>query len=222
MKIEWRSRSATGQFNFQATPGEYDGVPPIDRLSFDRGPLIVQDDVLALAGFLAFAPYCSGPVSLPRSVSAELAREMQRFLDPVWVQATPVEFEARRAPQGDGFAYLSTEPGIGAVLPNVWGQPRNVTFRLLDSSEWTGSLMTSDQLHVGSNATVLGKLGPRQYAALPSVGAALLYMESFKCSTLVLPDDMILDARVWERLSSLIHACKYSLLTEREALALRA
>lgn len=220
MKIEWTSRSLTGTYDFVASPGEYDGVPATDTLSTDRGPLIIQDDVLALAGFLAFAPYCSGPITLPRSVSPELARAMEAFLDPVWIQVSPLEVEARKAPQGEGFAFLSTIAGTDPLLPNAWGQPRNVTFRVLDSSRWNGSLVTTDQLIVGSNAGILGRLGPRKFARLPSISTALLFMESFRCSTLVVPDDFVTDGDLWNRLGSLIHACKYALLRESEALEL--
>lgn len=220
VKIEWRARTLTGQYELAGTPGEYDGVPPVEALSTDRGPLIIQNDVLALAGFLAFAPYCSGPVSLPRSVAPELAQAMQGFLHPVWVQVTPVEFEPHKAPQGEGFAYLSTEAGAESLLPNVWGQPRNVTIRVLDSSRWNGSLLATDQLLVGSNASIIGSLGPKKYAPLAAIGAGLLYMESFRCSTLVVPDDFVTDDDVWHRLSSLVHACKYALLRESEALAI--
>lgn len=217
MKITWFGRNGTGRFGFLAEPGAYDAIPPVNELLVDRDMALISDDVLALSGFLTFAPYCSGVVSLPRKISPELAAAMQRFAQPDWLQVSPVEFEPRRAPQGHGFAFVSSSADLGFKLPNSWGRPRNVAISVLDSSEWAGSLVAMDRILIASNASVFARFGPDALSLLPFVSVALLYLESYRCTTVVVPDDAIADEAVWERLVDLVTACKLALVRESEA-----
>lgn len=220
MEIVWNGRDRSGRFSFSASPGDYDGTPPADRLFLDRDMLVVNNDVLALSGFLAFAPFCSGTITLPRSVSPEVVTAIEAYADPTWVHVTTVDVEPRDAPKGDGYAYLSTTLDTRNRLPNEWGMPRNSTISIIDASVWSGYLVSSEMLIVGSNAATLSSFFPSGSGVLPYVGAAILYMESLRCSTLVIPDDYDVDDVTWNRLSRLLGACKYALLRESEARAL--
>lgn len=216
MKISWNTRDGVGRFGFHAEPEFYDADPPFRNLYVDRDMLLVSNDVLALAGFLAFGNYCSGSVSLPRKVSPELARSMQEFVDPLWLQVSPIEFEPMKAPDGEGFAFVSDSFRSDAVLPNNWGNPRNVTISVLDSSEWSGHLVATDRLIVASNARMFRNFSTEAYSFGSYLAVALLYMESYRCTTLVVPDEAVRDEHVWSRYSLLLNACKLGLLRESE------
>lgn len=217
MKIVWNGRDQSGRFSFSASPGEYDATPPVDQLFLDRDMLVVNNDVLGLSGFLAFAPFCSGTVSLPRSVSPEMVRAIESYAEPSWIHVTSVDLEPREAPKGEGYAYLRTSLDICNRLPNEWGMPRNSTISIADASEWSGYLVSSEMLIVGSNAKTLSAFFPPGSEVLPYVAAAILYMESLRCSTLVIPDAVEIDEFTWARLSRLLSACKYALLRENDA-----
>ena len=220
MEIQWHGRDGSGRFSFSATPSEYDGAPPVERLYLDRDMLLVNNDVLALSGFLAFAPYCSGPLTLPRSISPELVEALEDFAHPTWLHATNVEVEPKEAPKGDGFAFLSASLRTENALPNAWGLPRNSTISVIDASVWSGYLLSSEMVTVASNAKILADFSPPELRVLPYVGAAILYMESLRCSTLVVADSFDVGERAWRKLGRLLGACKYALLREGEARAI--
>lgn len=219
MNISWNSRDSVGRFGFAAEPEAYDGEPPIRYLNVDRDMSMISDDVLSLAGFLAFGPYCSGSVSLPRKVSPELARAIEQFSDPLWLQVSPVEFEPRKAPEGSGYAFVSDRMESEVVLPNMWGRPRNLTISVLDAAEWSGDLVATDRLFVASNAKTLWTYFPDRFRFAPFLAVALLYLESYRCTTLVVPDDAIEDFDAWRRVASLLNACKFGLLRKSEAIS---
>lgn len=219
VKIEWKGRGVTGRFSLQAEPEAYDGTPPIAEFFVDRDMLAISDDVLSLAAFLAFAPYCSGSLTLPRKVTAELAKAMTEFQAPAWLHPADVEFEPRQAPLGDGMALVVDRITDFSPLPNLWGRPRNVTVSVLDSARWAGDLVATDQLIVSSNAHAVAHMGPPSHGFLPVIAAALLFMESYRCSTLVIPDDALVDDAMWERLAALLKAGKFALMREAEARA---
>lgn len=220
MEIRWHGRDGSGRFSFSATPADYDGAPPVERLYLDRDMLLVNNDVLALSGFLAFAPHCSGSLTLPRDTSPELVVALEEFAHPTWLHVANVDVEPKEAPKGGGFAYLSTSLRTENALPNAWGLPRNSTISVIDASVWSGYLVSSEMLTVASNAKVLAGFSPAGMGILPYVSVAILYMESLRCSTLVLPDSLEISGSVWDRLSRLLGACKYALLRESEARAL--
>ena len=217
MLINWRGRDGLGRVGFNAVPGQYDAVPPIESLLVDRDLSLITDDVLSLSGFLAFLPYCSGSTTLPRKVSPELAQAMEASMSPAWSQISPVEFEPRAAPVGDGFLFVDSEFTAPAPLPNIWGMPRNMSVSVLDAAEWAGSILSMDSLAVASNAAILSKCAPSSLAFTPYLAVALLYMESYRCGTLVVPDDVLSDDDAWQRVKQLVSACKFSLLRLSEA-----
>lgn len=208
----------SGQGAVVAEPEEYDGVPPVDRLLFDRRLVSPNADVLALSAFLAFAPYCSGRITFPRAVSPELAEAIEIYCDPVWAQSGPVDLAPRAAPKGDGCALLAVSHVDGASLDNAWGEPRNATIRVLDSSRWSGSLVALDEVFVGSNAHSLAKIWPPTSRTLPLISVALLYMEPLRCNTLIVPDSMVVDEILWSKLAGLMRACKLRLVRRNVSL----
>ncbi|MCT2260359.1 hypothetical protein M3F59_01720 [Brachybacterium muris] len=216
MDIQWHGRNGTGRFSFSATPGDYDGVPAVDRLYVDRDMLIVSSDVLSLSGFLAFAPYCAGRLTLPKEVSPELVTAMQEFASPSWLHVDSVDVEPKAAPQGEGKVLLADSLTFENVLPNSWGSARNTTLSVADSSQWAGYLLSSELLIVGSNARTVALMLPRALYVLPFISVALLFMESIRCSTLVVADSFEVDDEVWHKLVRLVKACNYSLLRESE------
>ncbi|GAA3541877.1 hypothetical protein AFL01nite_25510 [Aeromicrobium flavum] len=221
MRIHWNGRGATGRFSIAAEPEAYDATPAVSDFFVDRDMLLLSDDVLSLAAFLAFAPYCSGSLTLPRSVSPELAQAITEFQAPAWVRVANVDMEPRRAPQGSGMALVVDDSLTFEPLPNTWGRARNLAVGVLDSASWAGDLVGTDRLLVASNAHLISQIGPASHAYLPLVATAMLFMESYNCSTLVLPDDAV-DAAMWDRLAGLVKAAKFALLRESEARAFLA
>ncbi|WP_282852882.1 hypothetical protein [Gulosibacter sediminis] len=217
MKLSWADAGLNGRYYFEAQPGEYDGVPPIGQLLVDRDALFLKNDVINLASFLVFAPFVSGELILPRKVSAELAEAMQDYLAPAWCGIFPLDLNPTEAPQGDGMALLNIPGHETTKLPNQWGMPRNVSLTVLDSAEWSGSILATDEIRVASNAPVFSKFVPQQEALSPYISVALLFMEAFRCNTLVIPDSIEIDDVQWDRLSRLMDTVKFGFLRESEA-----
>ncbi|MCW1805159.1 hypothetical protein [Brachybacterium squillarum] len=219
MKIEWTGRDGVGRFALSASPEGYDAVPPLDRLIVDRDMLIVNDEILALSGFLAFAPYIGSGVTLPKRVSPEVAAAMQQFASGSYLQITPVDFEPFAAPTGRGMLFVDNGMCNENALRNVWGLARNSTISVLDASKWGGYLISTDHLRVASNARVLADLGEVRDRMLPFLAVALLFVDSMKASTLVVPDDSFESDEEFRRAAQLLDAAKLSLLRESEAIA---
>lgn len=217
MKLSWADAGLNGRYYFEAEPGEYDGVPPVGQLIVDRSALFLKNDVINLAAFLAFAPFISGELILPRKVSAELAEAMQDYLAPAWCGISPLDLNPTEAPLGDGMALLSIPGHETSKLPNQWGMPRNVSLGVLDSAEWSGSILATDEIRVASNAPVFSKFVPQEEAFCPYISVALLFMEALRCKTLVIPDSIEIDDDQWSSLSRLMDSVKFGFLKESEA-----
>ena len=217
MKIEWTGRDGVGRFALGASPEGYDAVPPLERLIVDRDMLIVNDEILALSGFLAFAPYIGSGVTLPKRVSPEVAAAMQQFASGAYLQIAPVDFEPFAAPTGRGMLFVDEANHARNVLPNIWGVPRNATISVLDASTWGGYLVSTDHLQIASNARVMAELGERRHRMLPFLAVALLFVDSMKVSTLVVPDDSFDNEEDFQRVARLLDAGKLALLRESEA-----
>lgn len=220
MILEWQGRNALGQYSIVAEAGEYDAIPPIDRLIIDRDMMVVNNDSLSLAATLAFGQYCSGTITMPRKVSAEFASAVQSALAPTWVQVSPVDLEPFAAPLGSGFLFVSDGLTLFDTVPNRWGTPRNSRLTVLDSTRWAGSILSTDSIAVSSNAHTLSQFAGAGLGFLPFMAVGVLFMESLRCGTMVVPDDAIADDGTFVKVSRMVGAANFGLLRESEAIGL--
>lgn len=211
MKIEWTGRLADGRFGISATPQEYDGIPTIDTLTFDREPLSVHDDVVSVASILAFGEYCSGSLSLPRRTSPEVVKAIEEYLDPVWVSISPVEFESRANPQGEGVLLLDNDMRNFGSFASEWGEPRNSTLCVVPASEFGGAIASPDGMILASNASTLGAFTNPGFSLCPELAVALLFAESFRAGTISLGPNYDLEDDQFYRLYKLLFSCKITL-----------
>jgi len=190
VKINWVNNDGYGRYGLRAVPGEYDAVPMIDSLLFDGTPAFVSNDRLSTAAVLAFREHVSGQLELPRDVTPEVASEIQNFLLPRAVFPTPISFPARAMPDGEGRLVLNLGAEVSPVeAHNEWGRPREVLFDLRPSSEWAGLIASVDRVSIATNAKLFGM----EYAEndirsiYSSIAVALIFAESFKARTIVVP-----------------------------------
>lgn len=215
MKLTWQGRGSDGRYRLNADPDTYDGYPPVSELLLEHDPLIVHDDVLAVASILVFGEYCSGGVSLPRKVSPEVAVAIEQYLSPVWVQPSPVEFVPRANPTGDGALFLTRN--IAEMKPrSVWGERRVSTLVSLDAHDFSGTLVSTHGIITNSNASAIAAFsgGGNRISAHLAVG--LIYSESFFAGTIVLAEDIAREASRGEidRARRLLSSCKINLVLD--------
>ncbi|WP_146004658.1 hypothetical protein [Brevibacterium paucivorans] len=202
----------------EAIPGQYDGQPPIERLLVDHRLDSINNDVLALACTLTFGQYMQGNVSFPKPVSPECAQSIEAFMLPSKVNITTIEEEPFSAPEGNGILFISTSPDARFVTPNYWGIPRSSSIQILDSTEYSGSMISVDTLALASNAAVFCKLGTSPYIELPLLAVALLYTERLGCGTLAY--DLSGSEENKRRLQQLFLGCKLQFCSNDEANAI--
>lgn len=214
MKITWESNGSDGRLRIEAQPETYDGHPPIPTFYLEKQPLLVHDDVLAVAGVLLFGEYCSGNLTLPRKVSPEVAKAIQNFCDPGWVSVVPVELEPRRNPLGDGILYLS-EALVDMKPRSEWGNPRVSTLVSLDAEEFSGTLFSHHGLVTNSNARAISKFSQNS-RVFAQVAVALIYAETFFATTVHLSPRLAdqISSDEERKLRELLASCKYSLRVE--------
>lgn len=213
MKIEWESRRSDGRFAIHATSEDYDATPSIQSLFLDKDPLIVQDELLSIASVLAFGEYTSGNLSLPRKVSPEVAIAIEEFLSPTWVSVSPINFEPRANSTGECVLVLTSELARWGKTPSQWGQPRNSTFVVLPSSEFTGFLYSPEGMMIGSNANMLAAFGAPEHFVRPYLAMALLFAETYHAKEVKLDSDLAkkVSPKEFARLKKLVASGKIAL-----------
>lgn len=182
MRFEWRRSIATGGCEVTAVPAEYDGHPTPTSLRLDHSPTAVNPGRLAVAAVLAFRPYVSGSLELPKPVSPEVAAALRSVLAPTEVFPGPVQFHPKALPQGTG--ELLVVPDGGRVPA---GRPGS-QLHLVSAAAHVGCRVDKDRTTVATNA---GQLVPRTAdeldRCLPFVAAAVLLAEDLDVGTLTLP-----------------------------------
>lgn len=211
MKIYWNGRTHDGRYEMKAEPGEYDGIPPISSFLLDKEPLFYNDDIMSVASVLLFGEYTSGWLSTPRKVSPEVAEAIQTYLHPTWVGVSPVEFEPRANPSGEGTLLVTNRISMWGRKVSKWGEPRTSTICVLPASEFAGGLASPNGLFVASNAHLLGMMSVRQSPLLPSLAAALLFCETFRASSIMLEPEDDLSEEEFRKVRDLLASCKISL-----------
>lgn len=201
-----------GRYGLMATPEDYDGVPSIDMLTFDRDPLVVHDDIVSVASILAFGEFCGGPIQLPRKTSPEVVRAIEHYLEPIWISASPVEFESRANPKGEGTLLLDSNLSVFGNFESEWGKPRNSTLCVVPSSEFSGSVSSSNGMILASNAPIMGALSPRESSIGAELAVGLLFAESFQAGTIRLGNTYNVADSIFLRLQKLLYSCKINLL----------
>lgn len=215
MHLIWNGRINDGRYQLSAKPAEYDGIPPISEFYVDHEPTFYNDDILAVSSVLLFGEYCSGSINLPRKVSPEVAAAIERFLAPVWVSISPIEFQPRANPQGTGSVVLTDSIRSWGKYSSEWGKPRTTNICVLPSSEFSGYLASPKGLLIGSNGPNLGQLSRRSSGTYGAIATALLFCESLRAQSIVLDENLDdLSDNELNHLSDLLKSCKIVLQRE--------
>lgn len=212
MKIGWGSRGTDGRLRLEAWAGPYDGQPPMNILFLESEPLYVHDDVLAVASALLFGQYSGGEFHLPRQVSPEVARAIEVYCQPAWIKVSPLNFEPRANPSGDGQLFLTDS--LDDLIPrSSWGEPRISTLVSLPSSEFSGALISSNGLVVNSNASLLGKFRGPDAILSAHLAVSLLYAETFFAKRILISKDLLhgVSDEHFFSVQTLIQSCKISI-----------
>lgn len=151
-----------------ATPQEYDGSPGVNTFRMDYAPRSVHPDRLALAAYLLFRPWASGPLQLPSPVSPALAEAIAALHAVCSVQPGPVDLTPRTGPPGRRPLRLAWRTDHSSEPP-----PGGMTVNLLRSDEASGALRTAQSVWLPSNAFMLAETEARELDVALAIGCVL-------------------------------------------------
>lgn len=214
MKIQYRGRVQDGRFLLTATPDSQDATPTFNELSFDWDPVFKNDDILSVAAVLAFGAQCSGPLTLPRHVSPEVAQAIEEFISPVWVSVSPITFEPRANPMATGRLKVTSDLSKWKLESSTFGEQRVESLAVLPASQFSGFITSPDGVIVASNAQEMAALGQPANYVLPFIAVAALYAETLHCYTIELESDLAgkIDAETFRSVQKLLLSCRLSLV----------
>lgn len=164
---------------------EYDAHPPIATFSMDYSPKRVDNDRLALAGYLLFRPWISGVLMLDATVTPALVQTIADVERPRWLNVQPVELYPRHVPHGHIHARATTlDQATASVMPfaSVDGA---LELSILRSDQANGAIRTNGSVAIASNAFVFADDGDRQLEV--SAAVTCLVAEDLGIGDLTIP-----------------------------------
>ena len=175
MKVE-KNTSPTGQWGLRAVPEDYDGIPLIPLVQFDRQPRVLSPDRVALAGYLLFGPWMSGRYNSPQWHSPAVSQAMAGDCGPAWLQTEPVELYAKPLPKGRHRVRVHME-GTAFEEKPCGRSESGRALRFMRSDRSAGARLSFSALELSTNAWMLavGQAPDRQLRVL--VGCAVLFAE---------------------------------------------
>lgn len=192
MKFEWFSYRS-GQEGIQATPGEYDGTPPIDSLLVDQvTDKPIHDGRFAAAAVLAFGGYISGVVETPdRPVSVGLSEEIGDFLAPFVRHVVPVHFHQKKTPTGYSTLAVARDYDDLEKLKEGFTE-RTVNLIVRRSDTFAGSIYNKTALEVSSNAFLIRALAQAQgvQCCYPELAVAVLLADDLGCNKILVSEEL--------------------------------
>lgn len=195
MKFE-KCRTKTRQLHYVVSLSEYDAEPPVRALQIDEAPNTVNPEIEAMALYLIFGSWCGGEFHVAQKVGPNTASTMAED-STVDFFVSPLEYYPKKLPQGTKNIRVS----------DSFADFGKNTFLSLSSSDWNGSVRSTDALAVATNAMMFMK-SKSDYE--PILGLALLYAETMSADTLEVPRSWF-DTSTFTRLQSLLGAVRVGL-----------
>lgn len=191
MIIKWKSEyigtvglEVSSREGYNIDSAQYHGIPSYRNFWLDSSPKAIHPDRLAIAAFLLFGSYMSGPTQFPKKFSPAVETAMQRALDGVHSTLGPVEYYPKALPIGSRTIDVSWTD-----LHQSRGTERGGTayFRVERSDHYSGALRSMQGLVVASNAWIHGQSGSALSQLLPYIAAAVLFAEDLEGDTIRIP-----------------------------------
>ena len=196
----------TGPWGLRATPGEYDGMPPLDAFLFDRQPRALSPDRAAAAAYLVFGHLASGDFETPQWHAPALAQAMVDDTRPAWVQTHPVELYAKPLPIGRRAVRVGVE-GLAGFDPPVNQSSDVYELRIMRSDHSNGARTTFASLEISSNAWLHAVGQGIERRLRLAIACGVLFAEDLEVDHLLI-DRNIAPAPVLERLRRLTDAVR--------------
>lgn len=205
--VEFHGR--LGAWGLSADPEDYDALPPLTPVVFDRVPHQQSPDRVALASYLFYGHFSSGSFETPRWHSPALSQAMAVDAAPVWIQTRPVELYAKPLPIGRRRVFVEVE-GISSSMGVRSAHSTDYRLSFFRSDRSSGARRSFDSLEVSTNAWVLS-LGRRPDVALRiELGCGVLFAEEVEADSLVV-NECGLDEQSVRSLQSLLGAVRLGL-----------
>lgn len=186
MRIEKRT-GTTGLWGLEAVPEDYDGLPPLRTVWFDRQPRQLSPDRVALASYLLFSRWISGRFAAPQPHSPALAQAISNDARPLWIQTEPVELYAKAIPDGQTSLRVIVEGTLQDELQLRDTDRGERTLRLGRSDKSAGTRMSFGSLELSTNAWLFG-YGKDANTQLRVIAAcAVLFCEDMNAHSCIVP-----------------------------------
>jgi len=207
MEFNITQDAAEGTLKLVALPGDYDAIPVVSEVDISAVPLNQHPDRLAVALCLLFGNSISGVFKMPgNGCSPHVASAIQRFLEPVAVHVFPVNTVPQRNAVGERDGQLD----VGVTASRGGAEKCACAIRIGNMDQLVGSMASSDEISVSSNAGMLTIGEPSLLRkALPKIGVAVLFCEDLMIGRVLLPKEMVQQAggEEAERLRRLLDSC---------------
>ena len=176
MKVFWRNE-LNGRSGIVVEPEGYDGTPWIKELWVDRSPIALHPDRVAIAAALVFGREVAGDLNFERPISIGAAESIKEFCNAPSLNVSPIDYEQRPFANGDGKMEILHNaisiPGSTHFLDS-----RSFSLSVMPSDQYSGSLISSNNLIVSSNAYLHDARSQKyQNASYGSLAIGVLFAE---------------------------------------------
>lgn len=185
-----KNRVKQRQIAYTVELSEYDAEPPTRQWLFDDLPEKINPELEAVALYLVFGPWCGGELIVPQKMGPNTAAAIIRHAGVDFFPG-PIEFYPKTLPRGSRAIRLFDS--IEDAGPSA--------FVSLDSSEWNGTLRSTQTALVSSNTAVFSQLTGNQTARIAPM---VLLADELDLGTIVFSDSVAAEASLLENLLSAV------------------
>jgi hypothetical protein len=182
---------------------DYDGFPPLTRVSFRSRLRTLNRDREAVGLSLLFYPYISGSIAPKNGCSPSVASAIETFFEPRRVFVNGIDWTPKGIPTNSRTAVLSDEST--ATVECMSTTPHDVLFRLADDQSF-GSNLSLREISISSNVKLLFSR-PGTVSILPLLGLLILSAEDYSIGRVVLPATKTEGSNPWYDLERLRLVC---------------
>lgn len=206
MKIQW-TKNSFGQTGFVTERSEYDAVLPIDSLMMDNAPLLINPEREAVAAFLAFGSFASGEFQLSRKFGPATAEALVKASDPVPLYPHPIEYYPKPLPGGLRSCFVGTDISVLSQEQEI----AELSFAVLRSDQWNGSIVAHHAFGVASNAFLIDAMR-KSNNIRAQLAVAVLFAEDFNVDYFVVSSDLVNDPEEQKFIENLLLVCKLGIV----------
>ncbi len=174
----------TGPWGLQAVVEDYDSIPTLEKVVFDRQPRTLSPDRVALASYLLFGHLASGRLQTPQWHSPALAQAIAQDARPAWLQTEPVMFYAKPLPTGRLTVRVEVE-GVAGFDPATCPKGAH-ELRFMRSDRSSGARATFSSLELSSNAWLLSVNASPEGRLRVALACAVLFAEDVEADSILI------------------------------------